>query len=904
MPAPSSVTEFLELTRRSGIVEDDKRLTAYVQQLQSANQLPSEPNKLAGLMIRDGFLTFFQAEQLLLGKWKRFKIGRYKVLERLGSGGMGQVFLCEHTMMRRRVAVKVLPAAKADDPSSLERFYREARAVAALDHPNIVRAYDIDQDDNLHFLVMEYVDGSNFQEIIKKTGPMSPLRACHYMYDSAKGLQHAFDTAGLVHRDIKPGNILVDRYGLVKILDMGLARFFHDEDDLLTRKYDESVLGTADYLAPEQAIDSHNVDIRADIYSLGATFYFLLTGSPPFTEGTVAQKLIWHQTRDPKPIPQIRPEVPAEVVAVVEKMMTKDVSLRYQSPAAVAEALAPLITTPIPPPPEDEMPKLSPAAMASPSISAPATPPPRPAIPSTPSAPHPASSKAEIGLAPPATTLGSSRPTVPGLNAQAPKQLSPTEAAPIRRDAPRPNSKPAIAVTPPPQTVPAFPPSHDEPNQDWAAFTAETPNPRAQGDTDRKQPTYKPPSATLQAPKSAKKVAAPMPAALKGVPKWALLALAGVLLGVATVAAAFALGVFGGKPRNTPSTNTTEQGDGALLIVDANARGSAYRYLWEAITKAKPGSRILVRSDIEERWENVRLPKGISIEADVAPGTYISWRLPPNVDPKTGTKAVLQLNDVEGVHIKGFSFDGQNRAENGIYLYSHCPGLTFEDVRIVNCKLSAIKLSNAKGEKDRPITFTRVRASGTASSEATIYLFASTTYSIPANEDVVIQDCVVDGSGKTALMVKGSAQDVTFQRNRIFQAQNAVVFQKPAPKTYLQMKLQSNTFFDVKGSAFFVEAPWPAKNADGIDNQVAITQNLFVKCAAIMSAPDGKLPPNLAVKGNGRSKDSHEGNAPIGAPEADVILTSSDPNSDQFLRYSRDSKAATVPGGPAGVPPQ
>jgi serine/threonine protein kinase len=895
------VTEFLELTRRSCIVEDDKRLNAYVQQLQSTNQLPSEPNKLAGLMVRDGFLTYFQAEQLLLGKWKRFKIGRYKVLERLGSGGMGQVFLCEHTTMRRRVAVKVLPAAKAEDPSSLERFYREARAVAALDHPNIVRAYDIDQDGDLHFLVMEYVDGSSFQEIVKKCGPMTPLRACHYMHDSAKGLQHAFDTAGLVHRDIKPGNILVDRFGIVKILDMGLARFFHDEDDLLTRKYDESVLGTADYLAPEQAIDSHNVDIRADIYSLGATFYFLLTGNPPFTEGTVAQKLIWHQTRDPKPIPQIRPEVPADVVAVVERMMAKETSARYQSPSEVAQALEPLIQTPIPPPPEDEMPKLSPAATASPSMSAPATPPPRAAVPGTPPAPLPVSSKAEIGLPPAPTKVGSSRPTTPALSAQAPKATSTTESAPARRENPKVNSRPAVAVPPPP-ALPAFPPSHDEPSQDWAAFTAETPNPRGQGDTDRKQPSYKPPSATLKAPKSAQKIT--IPAALNGVPKWVLLAVAGVVLGVVTVAAAFALGVFGSKHKTTPPTNTTEQGDAALLIVDANAKGNAYRYLWEAITKAKPGSRILVRSDIEERWENARMPKDISIEADVAPGTYITWRLPPNVDPKTGTKAVLQLNDVEGVHIKGFLFDGQNRAENGIYLYSHCPGVTFEDVRVMNCKQSAIKLSNAKGEKDHPITFAKIRATGSATGDATIYLFASTTYSIPANENVVIRDCVIDGANKTALMVRGSVQDVTFQRNRVFQTQNAVVFQKPMPKTYFQIKFQSNTFFDVKGSAFFIEAAWPAKNADGADNQVAITQNLFVKCAAILSAPDGKLPPNLTANGNARSKDSPEGNASLGAAETDVLLTSTDPNSDQFLRYSKESKPFSVPGGPAGVPPQ
>src|SRR6202521_5762654 len=136
-------------------------------------------------MVQDGLLTTFQAEQFLMGKWRRFTIGKYKVLERLGAGGMGSVYLCEHMLMRRRVAVKVLPAAKAEDSSSLERFYREARAVAALDHPNIVRAYDIDQDENLHFLVMEHVDGSNLQEIIKRSGPMDILRTTHYMREGA-----------------------------------------------------------------------------------------------------------------------------------------------------------------------------------------------------------------------------------------------------------------------------------------------------------------------------------------------------------------------------------------------------------------------------------------------------------------------------------------------------------------------------------------------------------------------------------------------------------------------------------------------------------------------------------------------------------------------------------------------
>ena len=173
-------------------------------------------------------------------------------------------------------------------------------------------------------------------------------------------MQHAHELPGLVHRDIKPGNILVDRNGIVKILDMGLARFFHDEDDMLTKKYDENVLGTADYLAPEQALDSHSVDIRADIYSLGATFYFCLTGQTPFAEGSVAQKLIWHQTRQPKPIRTLRPEVPAELAGIIEKMMAKDPAQRYQAPYEVAEALTLLVQTPIGPPPQEEMPQPEP----------------------------------------------------------------------------------------------------------------------------------------------------------------------------------------------------------------------------------------------------------------------------------------------------------------------------------------------------------------------------------------------------------------------------------------------------------------------------------------------------------------------------------------------------------------
>lgn len=348
MAAPSTVDEFLDLLRKSAVV-DEKRLSTQVLRLRAARPAPATAGEAAALLIRDGVLTNFQAEQLMLGKWRRFTIGRYKVLERLGSGGMGSVYLCEHKVMRRRVAVKVLPSAKANDPAALERFHREARAVAALDHPNIVHAYDIDQDESLHFLVMEYVDGASLQEIVKRSGPLDFVRAAHYVRQAAEGLRHAHAN-GLVHRDIKPGNLMVDRTGVVKLLDMGLARFFNDEDDILTKKYDENVLGTADYLAPEQATDSHSVDIRADIYSLGATFYFVLTGRTPFGEGTIAQKLLWHQTRQPRPIRSLRPDLPESLAAVLEKMMEKDPQKRYQAPGDVAAAVEPWTRTPIAPP--------------------------------------------------------------------------------------------------------------------------------------------------------------------------------------------------------------------------------------------------------------------------------------------------------------------------------------------------------------------------------------------------------------------------------------------------------------------------------------------------------------------------------------------------------------------------
>ena len=363
MPPPLTTDEFLALVHKSELT-DTERLSAFLCQRRSNSGLPADSEQTARLLVDEGLLTYFQAEQLLQGKWRGFSVGKYKILERIGSGGMGVVYLAEHKLMQRRVAVKVLPVALAEDPWFLEYFYREAQAIAALDHPNIVHAHDIDQDGNLHFLVMEYVDGSSLQAIVSKQGPMDYRRVPHYVAQAALGLQHAHES-GIVHRDIKPANLLLDRRGTIKILDMGLAHFFaHIPPEVFPNKdQGKRIVGTDDYLAPEQIVDSDDVDIRADIYSLGATAYFLLTGNPPFhLEERDNHKLMSHLLRTPRPIREVRPEVPEELASVINRMMAKNPWERYQLPNEAVAALQPWTRTPIPPPPEAEMPGLSLAA--------------------------------------------------------------------------------------------------------------------------------------------------------------------------------------------------------------------------------------------------------------------------------------------------------------------------------------------------------------------------------------------------------------------------------------------------------------------------------------------------------------------------------------------------------------
>lgn len=336
-----SAEAFLSTVKRSGLVEPE-RLQKLHDEFQASGNNSEDSIALAEFFVAQNLLTKWQAEKLLQGKHKGYFLGKYRLLSLLGKGGMSSVFLAEHILMRRRCAIKVLPTKRVSDSSYLARFHREAQAVAALDHPNIVRAYDVDhqtdRDAEIHFLVMEYVEGESLQEMVANNGPLEFYDAAEYIRQAALGLEHAHQ-AGMVHRDIKPGNLLVDLNGTVKLLDLGLARYFSSEEEgmALTIAHDEKVLGTADYLAPEQALDSHTVDHRADIYSLGCTFYFLLTGHPPFTEGTLAQRLMAHQTKEPPPVERDRPDTPPSLGALLRKLMSKKADDRQNTAGKVAD---------------------------------------------------------------------------------------------------------------------------------------------------------------------------------------------------------------------------------------------------------------------------------------------------------------------------------------------------------------------------------------------------------------------------------------------------------------------------------------------------------------------------------------------------------------------------------------
>ena len=332
--APAQVQDLIELIRKSGVLSP--------AEISALPTLPDNPMQAATILVQQGVLTKFQARMLLAGKSRGFRLGNYIIREQIGTGGMGSVYLAEHQDIKRKVAVKVLNLAAAENRLSLERFLREAKTAASLDHPNIVKLFDVARDGETRYLVMEYIEGLTLEEMIKN-GQVPTARAVDYIIQAAMGLQHAYER-GIVHRDIKPANLIVGKDEVLRILDMGLARPVEQNSGSLTEHLDRgAVVGTADYVAPEQALNEPNVDVRADIYSLGVTFFALVAGRPPF-DGSTANKLLSHQLKTAPSLTSLDKTFPPKLSQIIIKMMEKKPGNRYQTPAELIQALEPWLS--------------------------------------------------------------------------------------------------------------------------------------------------------------------------------------------------------------------------------------------------------------------------------------------------------------------------------------------------------------------------------------------------------------------------------------------------------------------------------------------------------------------------------------------------------------------------------
>ncbi len=335
--------QFLHHLKQSRLLTSHQ-LRVVVDKLSKADSA----REIAKALVKWKLLTKYQARMLMQGRSSGFVLGPYLILEELGEGGMGRVYKARHQSMHRDVALKILSPQLTNTEKARALFVREVQAAGQLHHPNIIVAYDANEVKGRHYLAMEYVDGPNLEQLVRKQGPLPVGLACEIIRQAACGLQHAHDK-GMVHRDIKPANLLLQqgvggKPPVVKILDFGLARL-HQPDappsggskTILAGK--NVVMGTPDFLSPEQARNLHEVDGRADLYSLGCTFYFLLTGKVPFPGGHSLEKLLRHHSQEPTPVEKLRPEVPIAVAEMVRQLMAKKPQHRFQAPMELVEAL-------------------------------------------------------------------------------------------------------------------------------------------------------------------------------------------------------------------------------------------------------------------------------------------------------------------------------------------------------------------------------------------------------------------------------------------------------------------------------------------------------------------------------------------------------------------------------------
>lgn len=342
-PCSTSITatEYLDRVLRSGLTTEEQLLpfarTTKFSLSDDAEAIAARVNDVAEQLQKAGLVSPWQHRMVMEGRGHLLMLGRYRLIDELTPGGMARVYLAEHVQMRRRVAIKVFANLPDIKDVRLQRFLVESRAAACLDHPHVARTYHLDWEGDVYYLVLEYIEGDNLQHLVEKHGPLEAATAAEYIRQAASALAHAH-SRGLIHRDMKPSNLMVDSEGLVKLLDLGLARFTCPEEPALTN--DQGFLGTVDYIAPEQIINSHAVDVRADVYSLGGTLYYLLTGCAPFADFKLFERLHRHLYAQPRDIRAIRPEAPLKLIEICKSMMAKDPNDRPATAAEVERLLS------------------------------------------------------------------------------------------------------------------------------------------------------------------------------------------------------------------------------------------------------------------------------------------------------------------------------------------------------------------------------------------------------------------------------------------------------------------------------------------------------------------------------------------------------------------------------------
>lgn len=924
---------FVNTIKRSGLIPDTS-LHTLITECQSGIDSPSA-NDLAAHLVQKGALTDWQADKLLQGKHKGFSLGKYRLLRLLGKGGMSSVYLAEHVLMRRRCAIKVLPWKLVKDSSYLGRFHREAQAVAALDHPNIVRAYDVDHelDGNLeiHFLVMEYVEGLNLFELVTRKGPLPPVTAAEYLRQASLGLSHAHKN-GLVHRDIKPGNLIVDGQGVVKLMDLGLARFFEGGEDFsLTIEHDEKVLGTADYLAPEQAVDSHAVDARADIYSLGCTLYFLFTGHPPFNQGTLTQRLLAHQSKEPPPVEAERKDIPESLLVILKKMMAKSADDRYQTAQEVADVLTQWLTEhggDVWNPPGDYFvnPRSgggSDSKLTANDAEAPTAAPhdttsikrPTPA----PQRPRPASPKTETTTAATSTAEPELGEFLSGLDTE---PVSESVSSRIRKGAAKERSSkkhPATAKpegTRPPSSIKKKQPSSIK--QASAAPQAPTsesaPAPAIAGVVGASEA----PASSSGVSKSASYTSRRRPRASQRQRMALLIGGASVLVLTGAVFAVVQMFRSGDEPpaeSDKPSVAVTPDApsrpavDGPVVNVGPKDHfesiQAAFDYIIQDSEFGSPSTvreiRVAAGQTLSEavRVDNSGfndLPKGIKLIGEGA-GDQRPRLTAPAASP------IMTLHEVEGLQVRNFVM--QPASENAaVVLSGYCVDTTFQNIEITEVQTVGIDAQGVSGLSGHKVVLDGVTVHGTKSAVGLRFSSAE----LSDTRQIMIRNCRLIGPLEAGIEFSGTAWDVEVRQTILHNADRGILF-TGASQDLNSITVANNTFHRCRRGIDFATGPMPSWQ------RLSFTQNLFVECEGGEVTVARPTPPlkNLTTGVPGPIYNWSDGTAPLGPGTWNIFETdgrrgvqdldfvSRDPSAPQFLKPKGRAvaEAVTQPVGPA-----